>query len=129
MLLLYVAGYIGSVGLLQVIKRVVHTLRKGNPDLIYVCDPVLGDNGKLYLPAEMVDLYRTELLQLASVITPNQFETEQLAGRKVRTEQDALEACHFLLDKGPTTVVRSFSIKSPCAALDSEGSITNMAFI
>ncbi len=51
-------GYIGSVGLLQVIKRVVLALRDVNPELVYVCDPVLGDDGKLYLPAQMVDLYR-----------------------------------------------------------------------
>lgn len=100
------AGYIGSVGLLQVIKRVVQTLRQKNPELVYVCDPVLGDDGKLYLPPEMVTLYKTELLQLASVITPNQFEAEQLTGRKVKTEQEALQACHFLLDQGPQTVVR-----------------------
>ncbi len=100
------AGYIGSVGLLQVIKRVVQTLRQTNPDLVYVCDPVLGDDGKLYLPPEMVTLYRTELLQLASVITPNQFEAEQLTGRGVKTEEDALQACHHMLDQGPGTVVR-----------------------
>ena len=99
------AGYIGSVGLLQVIKRVVQTLRKINPDLIYVCDPVLGDDGKLYLPADMVELYRSDVLHLASVITPNQFETEQLTGREVKTEQEALEACHWLLEQGPSTVV------------------------
>lgn len=83
----------------------VQTLRKANPALIYVCDPVLGDDGKLYLPSEMVTLYRSELLQLASILTPNQFEAEQLAGREIKTEQDALEACHHLLDQGPTTVV------------------------
>ena len=104
------AGYIGSVGLLQVIKRVVQTLRQINSDLVYVCDPVLGDDGKLYLPLEMVTLYKTELLQLASVITPNQFEAEQLTGREVRTEQEALQACHYLLDQGPQSVVRH----SPC---------------
>lgn len=46
------------MGLLQVIKRVVLALRAVNPGLVYVCDPVLGDDGKLYLPAQMVDLYR-----------------------------------------------------------------------
>ena len=85
----------------------VQTLRQTNPDLVYVCDPVLGDNGKLYLPLEMVTLYKTELLQLASVITPNQFEAEQLTGREVKTEQEALQACHYLLDQGPKTVVRA----------------------
>lgn len=91
--------------MLQVIKKVVKTLREVNADLIYVCDPVLGDDGKLYLPSEMVELYKTDVLHLATVITPNQFEAEQLAGRDVKTEQEALQACQFLLQQGPKTVV------------------------
>jgi pyridoxine kinase len=98
-------GYIGSVGLLQVIKRVVLALRASNPGLVYVCDPVLGDDGKLYLPEEMVDVYRSEVMQLATVLTPNQFEAELLTGTRIRTEQDALHACVVLLKSGPKTVV------------------------
>jgi pyridoxine kinase len=33
---------------------------------------VLGDNGKLYVPAELVDIYRTDVLKLATILTPNQ---------------------------------------------------------
>jgi len=105
-----VTGYIGSVGLLQVIKRVVLALRAVNPGLVYVCDPVLGDDGKLYLPAQMVDLYRSDVLQLATVLTPNQFEAEQLTRSRISSQQDALRACLTLLVRGPKTVVlTSFS--------------------
>lgn len=90
----------------------MQTLRKGNPELIYVCDPVLGDDGKLYLPSEMVDLYRTELLQQATILTPNQFEAEQLSQQSIQTEHDALQACHYLLAQGPSTVVCTFSERS-----------------
>ena len=41
-----------------------------------VCDPVLGDNGELYVPAELIDIYRDTILPLADIITPNQFEAE-----------------------------------------------------
>ena len=103
------AGYIGSVGLLDTIKRVVDSLRQENPDLIYVCDPVLGDEGRLYLPGEMVGLYKSDILPIASLITPNQFEAEQLTGASVQTEQEALQACNTLLDRGPKTVVSPMS--------------------
>lgn len=103
------AGYIGSVGLLEVIKRVVLTLREYNQNLSYVCDPVLGDDGKLYLPAEMVPLYSKELVSVATVLTPNQFEAEQLTGQEIRTEQQALQACRSLLQQGPSTVVSPLS--------------------
>lgn len=41
-----------------------------------VCDPVLGDNGKLYVPEELVAIYRDEVVPRATVVTPNQFECE-----------------------------------------------------
>ena len=37
-----------------------------------------GDNGKLYVPEERVAIYREEVVPLASVLTPNQFEAEAL---------------------------------------------------
>lgn len=43
----------------------------------------------------------------ASVVTPNQFEAEQLAGLKIASEGDAFEACRVLHARGPHTVVRS----------------------
>ena len=83
----------------------IEVLREQNPELVYVCDPVLGDEGRLYLPGEMVGLYKSDLLPLATLLTPNQFEAEQLTGAPVTTEQEALQACHALLAKGPKTVV------------------------
>lgn len=44
-----------------------------------VCDPVLGDNGKLYVPKELVALYRDSVVPLADIVTPNQFECEYVA--------------------------------------------------
>ena len=43
-------GYIGSASMLRTVARLVRKLRQHNPDLVYVCDPVLGDNGKMYVP-------------------------------------------------------------------------------
>lgn len=44
--------------------------------LVLVCDPVMGDNGQLYVPASFVTTYKDKLIQLADVITPNQTELE-----------------------------------------------------
>jgi hypothetical protein len=64
-----------------------------------------GQRWAKHLLVDMVDLHRSDLLQLATVLTPNQFEAEQLTGRRIRTEQDALQACSALLERGPKTVV------------------------
>jgi pyridoxal/pyridoxine/pyridoxamine kinase len=41
-----------------------------------VCDPVMGDNGKMYVPKELLAIYKDTILPLADIITPNQFEAE-----------------------------------------------------
>jgi pyridoxal/pyridoxine/pyridoxamine kinase len=40
-----------------------------------VLDPVMGDNGKLYIPEDEVPEYKS-LLREADLILPNQFEAE-----------------------------------------------------
>ncbi|KAJ9595624.1 hypothetical protein L9F63_013176 [Diploptera punctata] len=83
-------GYVGSASFLKQIAQVVQQLRKINPNLVYVCDPVLGDNGKLYVPEELVGIYRNTILPLADIITPNQFEAELLSGGKpIKSKEDA----------------------------------------
>ncbi|KAG8384152.1 hypothetical protein BUALT_Bualt04G0088500 [Buddleja alternifolia] len=76
-------GYIGSVSFLNTVLKVVDKLRSINPGLTYVCDPVLGDEGKLYVPQELVSVYREKVVPVASMLTPNQFEAEQLTGLRV----------------------------------------------
>ena len=69
-------GYIGSSTFLEAIVNVVRKVKEHSPHLRYVCDPVLGDHGKYYVPPELADLFRTKVVPLAYMITPNQFEAE-----------------------------------------------------
>lgn len=64
-------GYIGSATFLNAVSDVVSRIKQKNPDLKYVCDPVMGDTGKLYVPLELIDLYRTLIVPKAFMITPN----------------------------------------------------------
>jgi len=98
-------GYIGSVSFLETILRVVEKLRSVNPNMIYVCDPVMGDEGKLYVPSELVSLYREKVVPVASMITPNQFEAEKLTDFSICSEAEGLSACKVLHDAGPSKVV------------------------
>eukprot|EP00040_Diaphanoeca_grandis_P021807 m.116463 g.116463 ORF g.116463 m.116463 type:complete len:312 (+) comp28505_c0_seq1:22-957(+) len=101
-------GYMGSAALLDIVARVAKKLKEINPDLIYVCDPVLGDNGKLYVPPELVPLYRSKIIPLADIITPNQFEVEQLTdGGPVVSIEDAYKRMQQLHTLGASTVVVS----------------------
>lgn len=98
-------GYIGSVSFLETILRVVEKLRSVNPDMIYVCDPVLGDDGDFYVPSELVPVYREKVIPVASMLTPNQFEAEKLTGFSISSEAEALSACNALHYAGPPKVV------------------------
>ncbi|KAH8950621.1 hypothetical protein BDL97_10G095100 [Sphagnum fallax] len=100
-----VTGYIGSVSFLEMVLRVVEKLRYANPDLIYVCDPVMGDDGEFYVTPDLVPVYCDKVVAAASMLTPNKFEAEHLTHRCIETEADALEACCDLHDTGPSKVV------------------------
>lgn len=102
-------GYCGSESFLREILNVFKQMKSRNPNLIYVCDPVMGDSGKFYVPECLMPIYRDELIPLADVITPNQFEAELLTGIQINTEKDALKAMHVLQEKGPSVVVLTSS--------------------
>nr|XP_022291644.1 pyridoxal kinase-like [Crassostrea virginica] len=102
-------GYIGSKSFLEKVAEIVVDLKKNNPSLLYVCDPVMGDNGKMYVPNELLPVYINTILPIADIVTPNQFEIENLTGVKINTEEDAIKAMQILHDKGPRTVVISSS--------------------
>jgi pyridoxal kinase len=60
-------GYIGSESFLRSVVNVVQKIRASNSKCRYVCDPVLGDGGKFYVPEELVDIYRKDVLPLVSL--------------------------------------------------------------
>ncbi|CAI8017783.1 Pyridoxal kinase, partial [Geodia barretti] len=70
-----------------------------------VCDPVLGDDGKMYVPSELIDVYRERIVPSADILTPNQFELELLSGAKVTSEEEALKAIDCLLSRGSKCVI------------------------
>ncbi|KAJ6795508.1 pyridoxal kinase [Iris pallida] len=65
----------------------------------------MGDEGKLYVPMELVSVYREKVVPVASMLTPNQFEVEHLTGLRITSEKDGLEACNILHAAGPAKVV------------------------
>ena len=68
---------------MNAIEEVLDRVQAQNESLKYLCDPVLGDNGKLYAPAELVGLYKEKIIPRAYIVTPNQFEAELLVDAKI----------------------------------------------
>ncbi|KDO33344.1 pyridoxal kinase [Saprolegnia parasitica CBS 223.65] len=105
-------GYIGSPGLAHAIVNTLTKLRAKNKDTLYVCDPVMGDENKLYVPRELVDIYRDQIIPLADIVTPNQFECELLTGLPMTCDADVIQACRHLHGMGPKIVVISSFLTS-----------------
>ncbi|MER5172437.1 pyridoxal kinase [Thioclava kandeliae] len=81
-----VTGYIGSLEVAQQTADFIADAKAQNPDLIYLCDPVMGDQGPgLYVPETIADVMRERLLPMADLATPNPFELGWLTGRKIDT--------------------------------------------
>ena len=95
-------GYIGASSFLEEIIYLKELLPSS---CCYVCDPVLGDNGQLYVPEDLVSVYRSKMLEHVSILTPNQFEAELLSERKIENIQEAVSVCNLLHSKGPKVVV------------------------
>uniref|UniRef100_A0A0X3NG98 Pyridoxal kinase n=1 Tax=Schistocephalus solidus TaxID=70667 RepID=A0A0X3NG98_SCHSO len=100
-------GYVGDVKFLKMLGSIIKDLKAANPSAKYYCDPVLGDNGKIYVPEELIPVYKTVILQLADVLLPNQFEAELLTGCKISDEASAIECMDMLHDYGIPTVIFS----------------------
>ncbi len=88
-----ISGYLGDALQAAAIAKLVTVVRARNPDAIYICDPVIGDNGGLYVPAETAVAIRDQLLPLADIATPNRFELDWLAGD---TDENAIELTKLL---------------------------------
>uniref|UniRef100_A0A8C0PRD5 Pyridoxal kinase n=1 Tax=Canis lupus familiaris TaxID=9615 RepID=A0A8C0PRD5_CANLF len=77
--------------------------------VLTVCDPVMGDKwngeGSMYVPEDLLPVYKEKVVPVADIITPNQFEAELLSGRKIHSEEEALVVMDVLHAMGPDTVV------------------------
>lgn len=96
------SGYLGSPGNAAAVSDFVARAKVRNPRLVYLCDPVMGDTGVgFYVQEGLRAAIAEELVPLADILTPNQFELEGLTGRKLATLEAITAAAREL---GPHTV-------------------------
>ena len=112
-------GYIGSEIFLQSLQELLDKMSAGNNNLRYVCDPVMGDDGKLYVPAALAEIYTRDVLPRVYMMTPNEFEVELLLDLErgsIHCLEDAVTAANSLHALGPEVVV--IIILDACASED-----------
>jgi len=99
-----VSGYVGDSEQTPVILDAVERIKAANPDAVFVCDPVLGDDGKNYVGESILDAVLNGLVPRADWLTPNAYELGLLAGREIDGLQAARDAARRI---GKPVVVSS----------------------
>ncbi|CDR38012.1 CYFA0S01e20164g1_1 [Cyberlindnera fabianii] len=106
----FLTGYVPSAEALEEVCLIGHELKARNPNLLWLLDPVMGDEGQLYVSDTVIPIYRKTLLQGGvDVITPNQFEAELLVEFKIECKHTLLRALETLHTKYkvPNVVISS----------------------
>ena len=96
------SGYLGDAQQAEAVASLVTAVRAKNPRAIYVCDPVMGDMGGLYVPQALAEALRDVLVPMADIATPNRYELEWMAGEKLDDLRSVMAAA---MEAGPPTML------------------------
>ena len=100
------SGYMGDAALGEVILQALGKIREANPNVHYCCDPVMGDVGRgFFVRPGIPEFMKTQATPAATIITPNQFELEYLAGQTITDRDSAIEAAIRVRRTGPKIVL------------------------
>jgi pyridoxine kinase len=100
------SGYLGDAALGAVILEVQKRIKEANPNVHYCCDPVMGDVGRgFFVRPGIPEFMKTQAVPAATIITPNQFELEYLAGQPITDRDSAVEAANRVRQTGPEIVL------------------------
>ncbi|MCB2056231.1 MAG: pyridoxal kinase PdxY [Geminicoccaceae bacterium] len=100
-----VSGYLGDVALGRVVLDAVREVRALRPDMLWVCDPVMGDvDLGFFVEPDIPAFFRDEALEQADVLTPNLFELGVLTDRSITTLAEMTAAADTLLGRGAKMV-------------------------
>ena len=100
------SGYLGDAAVGRAIIDAVKKVRRESPDALYCCDPVMGDVGRgFYVKPDIPAIFKNELVPLADIVCPNQFELEELTGINVNDINSARRAIEALHKMGPSIVL------------------------
>lgn len=91
------SGYLPTKEHADWVHRLVVRMRALNPGILYVCDPILGDDPDgLYIDSAAARAVRELLMPSADVLTPNRFELSWLSGVDVSSVDDSIRAARSL---------------------------------
>lgn len=99
-------GYLGDPAVGDAVVRFLVDLRRRGRLPLWLCDPVMGDDGRgFFVHPDLPELFRERAVPAADIVTPNRFELEWLTGVAVHDRASAARAARRLRARGPGVVV------------------------
>lgn len=99
------SGYLGGTDTASAILEAVQAVKRANTRALYCCDPVIGDDGAVYVRDGISEFLRAKLLPVSDIATPNSFELSLLTGGTCTTLAAVKQAVTRLHAVGPRTVL------------------------
>ena len=100
------SGYQGGDDIADVIVDTVARVKALNPNAVYSCDPVMGnEKSGCFVSDNIPPLLRDKVVPVADIITPNQFELGYLTGKEASDIDSTLDAVGAARAMGPDTVL------------------------
>lgn len=120
-----ITGYLGTALTGRVALEAILRLKSAGRCGFYCLDPVLGDNGRVYVDETLLTFFREEALQVADLIVPNAFEAGLLLAVETPTLETAPAALEGLLKLGPERAVIT-GIETPSGYATVGGDATDL---
>jgi len=84
-------GYLADDSHIDIAVDIISDIKTANPNAIILVDPVMGDNGRLYVPEARANALTAKLLPLADLITPNAWELSFITDKPAPDLENILE--------------------------------------
>ena len=100
------SGYLGGPGICEVVVDAVGQVKAANPDATYTCDPVMGNaTSGCFVDPAIPPIIREQVVPVADIITPNQFELGFLTHTEPADLASTLVSADAARALGPSTVL------------------------
>jgi pyridoxine kinase len=100
------SGYLGGPGICEVVVDAVAQVKAANPAATYTCDPVMGNaTSGCFVDPAIPPIIREQVVPVADIITPNQFELGFLTHTEPDDLASTLESADIARGLGPATVL------------------------
>jgi pyridoxine kinase len=100
------SGYLGGPGICDVVVDAVAQVKAANPHATYTCDPVMGNaTSGCFVDPAIPPVIRAQVVPVADIITPNQFELGFLTDTSPDSLRTTLDSADAARELGPSTVL------------------------